>query len=111
MDDEGPLSPPHGLHRGRGGMDVRLERLEAVERVLWGAERAAHSTARLSRLKRLPVYLNAIDAPSPASGAALLAIHASTTAAKTLEPRKREFAAEKYWKWDDGHWNQAKAAA
>ena len=32
----------------------------------WMVERAAHRTAVLTRSKRLPVYLNAIEAPSGA---------------------------------------------
>ena len=57
-----------------GRSNRRLSALDAIERRLWEDERAAHSTARLSRSKRLPVYLNAIDAPSTAADAALLAL-------------------------------------
>ena len=56
---------------GGGGRDVRrLDRLLAVERELWRAERAAHNTSRLTPSRRLPVYLNAIEAPALASDAA-----------------------------------------
>ena len=65
LDDDCPLSPPKHLYGGKTGRsNRRLSALAAIERRLWEDERAAHSTARLSRSKRLPVYLNAIDAPS-----------------------------------------------
>ena len=50
--------------RADGRSNRRLSALAAIERRLWEDERAAHSTARLSPSKRLPVYLNAIEAPS-----------------------------------------------
>jgi hypothetical protein len=71
LDHDSPLSPPKHLHGGESGRSVRrLSALAGIERRLWEDERAAHSTARLSRSKRLPVYLNAIDAPSTAADAA-----------------------------------------
>ena len=112
LDDDGPLSPPKHLYGGKTGRsNRRLSALAAIERRLWEDERAAHSTARLSRSKRLPVYLNAIDAPSTVADAALLALDAEATAATTPAARERAFAAEKYWQGGDEHWAQARAAA
>ena len=112
LDHDCPLSPPKHLSGGETGRsNRRLSALAAIERRLWEDERAAHSTARLSRSKRLPVYLNAIDAPSTIAHAALLALEAEATAATTPAPRERAFAAEKYWRWGDEHWAQARAAA
>jgi hypothetical protein len=111
LDDDGPLSPPQRLYGRHSTRHERLERLAAIEHGLWAAERAAHTTARLTRSKRLPVYLNAIEAPSTASNAALLAIDAAKTAATTPAPRAHNFAADKHWKWRDAHWAQAQAAA
>ena len=111
LDDDCPLSPPKHVYGGEAGRsNRRLSALAAIERRLWEDERAAHSTARLSRSKRLPVYLNAIDAPSTAADAALLALQAEATAATTPAARERAFAAEKYWRWGDEHWAQARAA-
>ena len=98
LDHDGPLSPPKHLYGGKTGRsNRRLSALAAIERRLWEDERAAHSTARLSRSKRLPVYLNAIDAPSTVAHAALLALDAEATAATTPAARERAFAADKYW--------------
>jgi hypothetical protein len=64
----------------------------------------------LSPSRRLPVFLNALEAPSRASGAALDAGRAAALAAKPSQPRKREFAADKDWKWSDSNWAQTRAA-
>ena len=111
LDDVGPLTPPKRTWAGRGGRDhPRLGTLVSIEQELWEAERAAHSTARLSRARRLPVYLNAVEAPAWAAQAAQDALDAAALAASRPTARKREFAAEKYWKWDDPNWGQARAA-
>ena len=111
LDHDGPLSPPKHLYGGKTGRsNRRLSALAAIERRLWEDERAAHSTARLSRSKRLPVYLNAIDAPSTVAHAALLALDAEATAATTPAARERAFAADKYWQGGDEHWAQTRAA-
>ena len=108
LDDDGPLSPKHVRARAGGRDFARLHSLTAIERGLWETERGAHSTARLSPSRRLPVYLNAIEAPSTAAGAATGAVEAAEMAAKRTEPRERGFAADKYWKWDDPHWRQSR---
>ena len=111
LDHDGPLSPPKHLYGGKTGRsNRRLSALAAIERRLWEDERAAHSTARLSRSKRLPVYLNAIDAPSTVAHAAQLALDAEATAATTPAARERAFAADKYWQGGDEHWAQTRAA-
>ena len=111
LDHDGPLSPPKHLYGGKSGRSIRrLSELAAIERRLWDDERAAHSTARLNPAKRLPVYLNAIDAPSTIAAAAQLALEAEATAASTPAARERTFAAEKYWHGGDEHWAQARAA-
>jgi hypothetical protein len=110
LDGDGPLSPPHRVYGGGGRGHGRLERLTTIEWEQWRAVRAAHRTAVLSRSKRLPVYLNAIEAPSTASNAALSALSAAETAATTPPPRARDFAADKYWRGKDAHWAQAQAA-
>jgi hypothetical protein len=66
---------------------------------MWEAERAAHTSARLSPSQRLPVYLNSIEPPSRVTSSALAALSAAALAAKDPQPRKREFAADKGWKW------------
>src|SRR5262245_35417838 len=111
IDDQGPLSPPLLTLYGSGGRGGRLETLPWVEQQLWTDERSAHSGARLTPSRRLPVYLNAIDAPQTCSSAALLAVDAARTAATTPEPRTRDFAQTRHWKWHDDHWSQARAAA
>jgi Domain of unknown function (DUF6745) len=111
VDDDGPLSPPKQVWVGSVGRSHgRLVQLAAVERELWEAERAAHTSARLSPSRRLPVYLNAIEPPSRISSAALAALSAAALAAKDPQPRGREFAADKYWRWNDANWAQARAA-
>jgi hypothetical protein len=67
----------------------RLDALASIEHVLWSNERAARSTALRSLSKRLPVYLNAIEAPEFATRAAVEAVDAGALAAQTLEPRER----------------------
>jgi hypothetical protein len=111
VDDDGPLSPQKQVWVGSVGQrHRRLNQLDVIERGLWEAERAAHTSARLSPSRRLPVYLNAIEPPSRISSAALAALHAAELAAKDPQPRRREFAADKYWKWNDTNWAQARAA-
>ncbi len=112
VDDEGPLSPPERFWSRVDGRTVRrLDLLVAFERHFWASERAAHSTARLSRSKRLPVYLNAIEAPDLAADAADSALEAEATAAVRPARREHGFAADKYWKSSDPHWVQARAKA
>jgi len=110
--EEGPLSPPERFWWGVDGRVVRrLDLLNAIERQFWVGERAAHSTARLSRSRRLPVYLNAIEAPDLAADAADSALEAEATAAVRPARREHGFAADKYWKSEDPHWVQARAKA
>jgi hypothetical protein len=56
------------------------------------------------------VYLNAIEAPAMAAQAAHAAARAAALAAERPTARKRDFATEKYWKWSDRNWEQARAA-
>jgi hypothetical protein len=70
VDDDGPLSPPRQVWAGSVGQSHRrLDALDGIDRGLWETERAAHTAARLSSTRRLPVYLNAIERVSgvPAS--------------------------------------------
>jgi Domain of unknown function (DUF6745) len=109
-DYEGPLSPPgHFYGTGVGG-HARLRGLAQIERTLWERERAAHSTARLSPAKRLPVYLNALEPPDFAASAATEALSAEQAAAQTPASRARNFAADQYWRSTDPHWAQTEAA-
>jgi hypothetical protein len=111
IDDDGPLSPPKQVWTGSVGRDHRrLVALDGIEGGLWQTERAAHTTARLTPSRRLPVYLNALEPPSRASSAALAAASVAALAAERSQPRKREFAADKYWKSRDANWTQTRAA-
>lgn len=109
VDSDGPLAPPTYVGR-LDGPQTRLDRLVAIERRLWDDERSAHGTARLPRSRRLPVYLNALDEPERASLAARAARAAAVGAGQKPEPRRRDFATERYWTWSDEHWAQTRAA-
>jgi hypothetical protein len=110
-DDADPLTPPQSAS-GPDGRDMpRLDRLFTIERELWSAERAAHNTSRLTPSRRLPVYLNAIDAPALASDAARDALGTATLAATVPPPREHGFANVTYWKYFDDHWAQTRALA
>ena len=112
VDDESPLTPPERFWSRVDARTVRrLDLLVTFERHFWASERAAHSTARLSRSRRLPVYLNAIEAPDLAADAADSALEADATAAVRPARREHGFAADKYWKSSDPHWVQSQAKA
>ena len=89
----------------------RLERLREIERQLWRAELSAHSTARLTKRQRLPVYLRALEQPAFASESADELLVAAKWATRTPEPRARDFASCDYWKSDDPHWKHAQACS
>jgi hypothetical protein len=109
-DDADPLTPPQPVS-GSGRGIPRLDRLLAIERELWRAERAAHNTSRLTPSRRLPVYLNAIEAPALASDAAGDALATAALAATVPSAREHGFAMESYWKYSDDHWSQTRALA
>src|SRR6478735_7680861 len=110
VDSADPLTPPQP-EPGSGCDTPRFGRLLAIERELWRAERAAHNTSRLTPSRRLPVYLNAIEAPALASDAAGDALGTAALAATVPPPRKHGFATGSYWKYDDDHWGQTRAVA
>jgi hypothetical protein len=110
VDSADPLTPPQP-EPGSGCDTPRFGRLLAIERELWRAERAAHNTSRLTPSRRLPVYLNAIEAPALASDAAGDALGTAALAATVPPPRKHGFATVSYWKYDDDHWAQTRAVA
>jgi hypothetical protein len=86
-----------------------LERLRDVEQQLWALEYSAHSTARLTKTKRLPVYLRAIERPALAADASRDLLVAAKCAAKPPPPRERDFASWDSWKFDDPAWKHAQA--
>ena len=110
IDYVGPLSPPLDAPATWTRDHGRLSALAAIEHTLWSNERAAHSTARLTPSKRLPVYLNAIERPEFATSAAGEALDAATLAGQPLERRERTFAADNAWKWNDENWARTRAA-
>jgi hypothetical protein len=106
-----PLGPPEPTWGG-DGVDVRrLDWLSRVERELWRAEREAHNTSRLTPSRRLPVYLNAIDALALASEAAREALDTAALAATAPTPRKHGFATVSWWQARDEHWAHTRAVA
>ena len=110
-DSASPLTPPQTAYCSEGRDMPRLDRLLAIERELWTVERAAHTTSRLSPSRRLPVYLNAIEAPALASDAAGDALGTAALAATVPPLRKHGFADVSYWKYRDDHWAQTRALA
>jgi hypothetical protein len=96
-DDADPLTPPQAAYGTEGRDMSRLDRLFTIERELWSAERAAHNTSRLTPSRRLPVYLNAIEAPALASDAARDALGTAALAATVPPPRKHGFATVNLW--------------
>ena len=102
-----PLSGREAARRsGASTALVAIER-RALERT--SARRTAPS--RLTPSRRLPVYLNAIDAPAFAADAAQDALETAALAATVPPPREHGFAADKYWKYCDDHWAQTHAIA
>jgi hypothetical protein len=110
-DYDDPLSPQQAPFWSGGREIRRLFSLVQIERRLWEHERAAHSTSRLARAKRLPVYLNALEAPAFAADAAHQAHRMAALAATVPPPRQHGFAADKWWKPGDDHWQQTQALA
>ena len=112
MEDEGPLSPSHSVYDvGYEDRFAPIASLELTENRLWEIERSAHSTARLTRSQRLPVWLYAIESPSFASASATLAINAEAMANEAQEPRASDFAGAVYWRGSDPMWLHSCAVA
>jgi hypothetical protein len=112
LDTDYPVAPPERWWDVRSDLEPKgLAALVAVENRLWGVERGAHATARLTKSKRLPVHLNAIEQPSFASVMARRALGAEANALETPRPRERGFASDQIWKSRDAQWEHVKALA
>jgi len=108
VDDDHPLTPRERIVSAASG---RLERLLGLEGEIWNDEFSAHRGNRLSRGKRLVVYLNAVEEPASAARAAVCALQAAEEAARRPEPRAREFAGYRFWKSQDAHWKHSQAVS